>query len=321
MRVEIHSKPLLRRLIQRVIQRLIQHFFHPGGRRIAIAQAGCKQAQWPSVIATVMLAVTLSMVLSPAVATADRAHPDVIAALPTLTQPEIKKISELRKAAFEATSAGQFDLAETQWSALLKQLPEEAAIWSNRGNVRVRQNKLEEAMADYTQAITLAPHEPDPYLNRGAVWEAMGQWEKAIDDYNHVLQINPDDPAAYNNRGNAEGGAGEWELAIADYQAAITLQPSFSLGYGNYALALYQTGEVDQSIQIMKSLVRKYPSFADMRAALTAALWMQGQAGEAESNWVAVVGLDGRYKDLNWVKNIRRWPPKMVTALESFLTL
>jgi tetratricopeptide (TPR) repeat protein len=240
-------------------------------------------------------------------------------------QPAIQDIAQeigkLRKAAFAATRAGQFSQAESQWSALIEQLPNEAAVWSNRGNVRVRQNNLDGAMADYTQAIALAPRESDPYLNRGALWEAMGQWQSAIDDYNRVLQLNPDDPAAYNNRGNAEAGSGEWELAIADYQAAIALQPSFSLAYGNYALALYQTGETGRSLQLVKSLVRKYPNFADMRAALTALLWEQGQRGEAESNWVAVVGLDSRYKDLAWVKNIRRWPPKMVTALEHFLTL
>lgn len=238
-----------------------------------------------------------------------------------LSRQDIKEIGKLRQSAFEATNAGQFDLAELQWSALIEKLPNEAAVWSNRGNVRVRRNKLDEALEDYSQAIALAPFEPDPYLNRGAVWEALGQWEKAIGDYNTVLKLNPDDPAGFNNRGNAEAGQGDWELAIADYQAAITLQPSFSLAYGNYALALYQTGETKQSIQIMKSLVRKYPNFADMRAALTAALWEQGQQGEAESNWVAVVGLDNRYKDLNWVSNVRRWPPKMVTALDKFLSL
>lgn len=243
------------------------------------------------------------------------------ASVNTIPQSMPQSIAQLRKAAFEATRAGQFDLAEIQWSALIDQLPTEAAVWSNRGNVRVRQNNLTGAIADYTQAIALAPREADPYLNRGAVLEAMGEWQRAMDDYNQLLSLNPDDPAAYNNRGNAEAGLGEWELAIADYQAAITLQPSFSLAYGNYALALYQVGDTPKAIQIMKSLVRKYPSFADMRAALTAALWEQGQGGEAESNWVAVVGLDSRYKDLNWVKNVRRWPPAMVSALEHFLTL
>jgi len=71
----------------------------------------------------------------------------------------------------------------------------------------------------------------------------------------------------------------------------------------------------------MRNLVRKYPQFADMRAALTAALWVNGQQGEAESNWVAAVGLDSRYKNLDWVAHTRRWPPTMVAALDRFLRL
>ncbi len=71
----------------------------------------------------------------------------------------------------------------------------------------------------------------------------------------------------------------------------------------------------------MSNLVRKYPMFPDMRAALTAVLWEQGKQGEAESNWVAAVNMDNRYQDLDWLKNIRRWPPQMVAALDKFLNL
>ena len=61
--------------------------------------------------------------------------------------------------------------------------------------------------------------------------------------------------------------------------------------------------------------------FPDVRAAMTAVLWVEGKQGEAESNWVAAVGLDNRYQNIDWVANVRRWPPKMVKALEQFLTL
>jgi hypothetical protein len=58
-----------------------------------------------------------------------------------------------------------------------------------------------------------------------------------------------------------------------------------------------------------------------MRAALAAALWVSGKQGEAESHWASATGLDPRYKDLNWVKEVRRWPPAMVIALDKFLNL
>ena len=50
-------------------------------------------------------------------------------------------------------------------------------------------------------------------------------------------------------------------------------------------------------------------------------LWVEGKQGEAESNWVATIGMDRRYQDLEWVKTVRRWPPSMIVALDNFLTL
>ncbi|CAC5344651.1 MULTISPECIES: tetratricopeptide repeat protein [Planktothrix] len=230
-------------------------------------------------------------------------------------------LDTLLEQAFTATQKGQFSQAETYWTEIIDQYPENPAMWSNRGNVRVSQNQLNPAISDYNQSIELAPNFPDSYLNRGVAYEGLGEWEKAIADYNQVLAINPNDPVAYNNRGNAEAGLEKWSAALLDYQTASDLDKNYSFARGNYALTLYQLGETELALKTMNNLVRKYPNFADMRAALTACLWDIGKPGEAESNWVAVVGLDARYKNINWVKTVRRWPPKLVTALNNFLNL
>ena len=238
-----------------------------------------------------------------------------------LSEQSFQTVADLRHKAFAASQVGDFATAEIYWTQLLDLLPNEAAIWSNRGNSRVGLNKLEDAIADYDKAIELAPNAPDPYLNRGAALEGLGQWEAAILDYNQLLRLDPKDPSAYNNRGNAKTGLGQWQAAISDYDKAIELAPTFALAQINRALGLYQVGQTQEAIRSMRNLVRRYPQFADARAALTAALWDQEQRGEAESNWVAVMGLDSRYQDLNWVRTIRRWPPTMVAALEQFLKL
>ena len=238
-----------------------------------------------------------------------------------LSDQDIQAIAELRQQAFTATSIGAFGQAEVYWSQLLELLPDNPALWSNRGNVRASQNKLEAAIADYDQAITLAPDAPDPYLNRGAAYEGLGKWQAAIADYNTVLALNPNDAAAYNNRGNAHGGLGDWNTALIDYETAAELAPSFALARVNFGLAQYQTGQTAAAIRTFKNLVRKYRDFADARAALTAVLWVDGQRGEAESHWVAATGLDSRYRNLDWVRTVRRWPPAMVNALDQFLNL
>ena len=69
----------------------------------------------------------------------------------------------------------------------------------------------------------------------------------------------------------------------------------------------------------MRNLLRKYPDFTDMRAALTAALWVEGKEGEAESQWVRMD--DSRYMSMEWIRTTRRWPAPIADALERFLVL
>ncbi|MBD2204585.1 tetratricopeptide repeat protein [Calothrix sp. FACHB-1219] len=240
---------------------------------------------------------------------------------PTFTQEQLEQGNELANQAFAATNKGDFATAEGFWTQIIEQFPTNAGAWSNRGNSRVSQNKLQAALTDYNKAIELAPNVTDPYLNRGTALEGLGKWSEAIADYNHVLELDPNDAMAYNNRGNAQAGLGNWEDAIADYKKSVEIAPNFAFARANYALALYETGKIDTAIREMRNIVRKYPKFADMRAALTAAYWVNGNPGEAESNWVAAYGLDNRYKDIDWVQNTRRWPPSMIAALDKFLKL
>jgi hypothetical protein len=59
--------------------------------------------------------------------------------------------------------------------------------------------------------------------------------------------------------------------------------------------------------------------FPDVRAALAVSLYAQGLTAEAETNWLRME--DGRYRDRNWVRQTRRWPPRLVSELEAFLDL
>lgn len=240
---------------------------------------------------------------------------------PTISEEQIREGEVIAEKALEATEKGDYAQAENYWTELVAKFPTNPAVWSNRGNARVSLNKLEDAIADFNQAIAITPDAPDPYLNRGTALEGEGKYQEAIADYNKVLELAPNDAFAYNNRGNAEGGLGDWEAAVKDYRQATQLAPNFAWAQANLALALYELGRYPEAVQKMRNIARKYPMFPDVRAALTAVLWSQGQQGEAESNWVAAVGMDTRYQDLDWVKSVRRWPPNMVLALDKFLNL
>ncbi|KAL3693730.1 hypothetical protein R1sor_007381 [Riccia sorocarpa] len=192
-----------------------------------------------------------------------------------------------------------------------------ARAYGNRGNARSRQGNLEQALLDYDRSIELAPYAVDPVLNRGVALESLGRYEEACADYEAVLKAQPDDAAAWNNLGNVKAAVSKWDDALRSYSRAVQLAPKFSFAAANYALALYQVGRDNEAIRQFRNLLRRYPEFADVRAALAVSLYEQGLYGEAETNWGRLE--DGRYRDREWVKTTRRWPPRLVSALEDFL--
>lgn len=189
--------------------------------------------------------------------------------------------------------------------------------WGNRGNARARQGRLQDALSDYNTAIKLCPWSVDPVLNRGVTLEALGRFPEAIVDYKAVLAAAPEDPAAWNNLGNASAGMGEWATASESYGRAAQLAPQFSFALANKAVADFQLGKDDVAFKQWRSLLRKYPEFAEARAALAAGLWDVGLQAQAEEEWGRVS--DPRYRDLGWIKENRRWAPRLVAGLTAFL--
>jgi hypothetical protein len=102
---------------------------------------------------------------------------------------------------------------------------------------------------------------------------------------------------------------------------ASLVRPGFAMARSSEALAAWQEGDLVWAEVELRKLIRRYPLFADARAALSGLLWRQGSVGEAESNWAAAAGLDQRYRQADWLVDVRRWPPQPTQDLMAFLAL
>ena len=223
--------------------------------------------------------------------------------------------------ALQASQSGDFLKAIKLWDEILERFPNNAAAFSNRGNVRLALGDPDGAIADQNMAINLLPEELDSYLNRGVAEEALNHMQKAEEDYLFVIQREPGNASALYNLGNLKGSEGDWLKAANLYEKASLASSSFSIARSSNALASYQLGDFSKAESDLRTLIRRYPMFADARAALTALLWSKGLFGEAESNWAAASGLDSRYKNQDWLIKIRRWPPRPTKDLMNFLAL
>ena len=237
-------------------------------------------------------------------------------------QSEAKNLPEfLFEKALQESNDGNFIQAEKDWSFYLKDNPNDAAALSNRGNIRLALGDPHGAIRDQTMAIEISPEDLDPYLNRGIAEEALQRWDDASKDYKYVLNKNPKDVSALYNLGNVMGSMDNWIEAKKFFSQAASSNNAIAMARSSEALAIYQLGDLELAEKKIRILIRKYPLFADARAALSALLWCKGFSGEAESNWAAAAGLDIRYRDKDWLMNIRRWPPKPTNDLIEFIAL
>ena len=238
--------------------------------------------------------------------------------IPFSSQAEVLPKFLFDKALEESTN-GNFIQAEKDWSVYLNKNPDDAAALSNRGNIRLALGDPQGAIGDQTRAIELSPEDLDPYLNRGIAEEALKLWEDASNDYKYVLNKNPKDVSALYNLGNVMGSTDNWIEAKRLFSQAAASNNAIAMAKSSEALAIYQLGDLELAEKQIRMLIRKYPLFADARAALSALLWRKGFIGEAESNWAAAAGLDIRYREKDWLLNIRRWPPNPTNDLIAFL--
>ena len=245
------------------------------------------------------------------------------------SDPRLREAARLIQQALNADSVTKEEALWTEIIETYSPLVSQRVEWApdvvgravgNRGNARARQGRLKDALSDYNESIKLCPWSVDPVLNRGAVYEALGRFDDAIADYKAVLRVSPQDPAAFNNLGNAYSGLGLWSEASENYERATRIAPQFSFAAANKAIVDFQLGDRDNAaFKELRTLLRRYPEFPDARAALAAGLWTIGKQAEAEEEWGRVN--DPRYRDIQWLKTQRRWPPRLVQGVEAFLSI
>jgi serine/threonine protein kinase len=154
----------------------------------------------------------------------------------TIKLPTLKTASAYFNRAIKYQNQGQLDQALADYNQALTLDPKNAAAYNNRGNIYCAQEQLELALSDYNTAITLAPKDAAPYNGRAIVYDKQGKSLLALDDYNRALQLNPRYAYAYEGRGNVHSNQGQLDLALADYQKALQFDPKNPQTYYNRGL-------------------------------------------------------------------------------------
>ena len=101
-----------------------------------------------------------------------------------------------------------------------------------------QEGRMEEAIAEYGEAIRLDPQLAMAYDNRGNAYAEMGQYRRAIQDYDEAIRLDPKNAAGYYSRGFANFELDRFERAMEDFDKAVRLCLDPKLARNNAGRAL-----------------------------------------------------------------------------------
>ena len=97
-------------------------------------------------------------------------------------------------------------------------------LFVNRGVLRVRTDRLGEAIADLSSAIALKPGAYQAYVNLAQAYRRQGKLDKALDQLQRAITIEPDLAHLYRLKARLYLERNEPELALKDFDRAIALE-------------------------------------------------------------------------------------------------
>jgi tetratricopeptide (TPR) repeat protein len=182
------------------------------------------------------------------------------------------------------------------WSDTVAKRPNNERAHTNLGVALSRiPGRLDDAIAQYEEALRLQPDSAEAHTNLGVAWSQMpGRFHDAIAQYEEALRLQPDSAEAHTNLGVALSQMpGRLNDAIGQFEEALRLQPDSAEAHDNLGVAWAQMpGRLNDAIGQFEEALRLQPDDAgahyNMGLALTQ---MPGRLNDAIAQFEATLRL------------------------------
>ena len=132
---------------------------------------------------------------------------------------------------------------------------EEPVEFYNKGVEALAQDRLDDAISAFKQAIKVDPVDHYAYNNLGVAYKRKGDYEQAIQNYSRALEIMPDYYVARVNRGIARFRKGDYDLALEDLEAVARQRKRDPSVYATLGLIYKQKGDFDKAIKNLRQAI------------------------------------------------------------------
>jgi tetratricopeptide (TPR) repeat protein len=166
----------------------------------------------------------------------------------------------------EPTASERADL-ETKQVALeqaLAKTPNDPQALDGLGQVLIRLNRFEDAIAQFERAIAQDPGRVAYRLDLARAAIIIGGRSRAIEEYREVARLLPQDPAIRYTLGIALQQNGDHGAALPEFQRAIALAPADPRAHLAYAVSLDQLQRSADAAEQYRVYVQMRPTAPDV---------------------------------------------------------
>src|SRR6266540_859029 len=107
-----------------------------------------------------------------------------------------------------------------------KYTDELAAVYQRRGYADASEQKYQDAITEYGEALRLTPQDVRIYEQRAAVEMKLNDYDKALADYSEAIKLKPDEVRYYNYRAYIYELKNDLKNSMVDTEKVLTLDPN-----------------------------------------------------------------------------------------------
>jgi len=213
-----------------------------------------------------------------------------LALLETIKQPSPNYMQAQLVIAQTLSANGREGDAEQVLMHLAASLPDQAAPYSNLGDLLREREQFARAVSAYDAAFARIAQPQKRhwrlYFARGACLERLDKWPQAQADLELALALNPEEPTVLNYLGYSWLDRGlEAKRARGLIERAAEAQPNDGYIVDSLGWSYFRAGEIKQAVSTLERAVQLKPQDSTINEHLGDAYWRAGRKLEARFQW------------------------------------
>ena len=176
---------------------------------------------------------------------------------------------------------GALDQALADYDEAIKLEPKHSEALRCRAGILIRKKQYDAALKDADEAIRADPKNAAAHNERAVCLGSKGDYKAAVESYNEAIRLNPNDALFRGGRAWTYNNLKQHDQAIADASAALKINAEFGFAYNERGLACMHLGQLDKAAADLELAVKLDPQNHEARFNRGATASAQGKLNDA----------------------------------------